>query len=537
MAEIIRCPHCHQPVEIGDETCTRCKATLEDNAAGFSTEALTHEVMMFNEKKPETLGEYLLQKGLLESGVLEKALAIQEEQARQGKRRLLGQILIEQGMIDQNSLNQVILEQLLSLGSALESSEQHVESLGKEPDIQPHLDIVLKTNTTDLMMDTIAIISRASSKNQVLDGLVKIYQDAPDVSAILLSERSDFKIIDPSMSTTFTKSPKRLAIQPYSFDQYLNPLNPLITFQMEAPPDLPVELIEFLNQLEGKNIALLPVMVFSHTIAVMIFCSNQSEEINVSNLKVYIDIAKLFSKAMEAIMNAEIMDRRLSVMRSLEAINQTIAKESNLDNLFQVIHEQVTLVVGEVDMIIALYDQENKIINVPYACEDQQLLTIPSFPFGEGLTSIIISTSQPLMLVENAASQAQELGAKIIGTPAKSFLGVPLIVVGDVIGALIIQDTENEYRFDDEDQNFLTILASQVAISIRNLFMLNEIMEKAERDRLVNEITAKFWSSSDVDTIMRTAILELGRALKASKGLIQLKVAETEIDTLDMGNV
>ena len=234
-------------------------------------------------------------------------------------------------------------------------------------------------------------------------------------------------------------------------------------------------------------------------------------------------------------MNAEIMDRRLSVMRSLEAINQTIAKESNLDNLFQVIHEQVTLVVGEVDMIIALYDQENKIINVPYACEDQQLLTIPSFPFGEGLTSIIISTSQPLMLVENAASQAQELGAKIIGTPAKSFLGVPLIVVGDVIGALIIQDTENEYRFDDEDQNFLTILASQVAISIRNLFMLNEIMEKAERDRLVNEITAKFWSSSDVDTIMRTAILELGRALKASKGLIQLKVAETEIDTLCPG--
>ena len=96
---------------------------------------------------------------------------------------------------------------------------------------------------------------------------------------------------------------------------------------------------------------------------------------------------------------------------------------------------------------------------------------------------------------------------------------------------------EYEYRFDDEDQNFLIILASQVAISIRNLFMFNEIMEKAERDRLVNEITTKFWSSTDMDTIMRTAILELGRALNASKGLIQLKVPETEIDTLDMGSV
>lgn len=537
MAEIIRCPHCHQPVENGDESCNHCNAPLEDMAADISAGAITQDVMLFNEKKPETLGEYLIQKDLIESADLEKALAIQEEQARQGKRRLLGQILIDQGLIDQNSLNQVVLEQLLSLGSALESSEKHVESLGNEPDIQPHLDIDLKTNTTGLMMDTIAIISRASSKNQVLEGLVRIFQDVPDVSAILLSERSDFEIIVPSTNKSFIEPPKRLAIHPNSFDQYLNPLNPLITFQMENPPDLPGEITEFLNQLEGKNIALLPVMVFSHAIAMIIFDSNLSEVINVSNLKVYIDIAKLFSKAMEAILNAEVMGRRLSVMRSLEAINQTIARESDLDNLFQVIHEQVTLVVGEVDMIIALYDQENKIINIPYACEDQQLLTIPSFPFGEGLTSLIINTSQALMLIEKTASQAKELGAKIVGTPAKSFLGVPLIVAGDVIGALIIQDTENEYRFDDEDQNFLTILASQVAISIRNLFMLNEIMEKAERDRLVNEITAKFWSSSDVDTIMRTAILELGRTLKASKGLIQLKVPETEIDTFDLGGV
>ncbi len=537
MAETIPCPLCHQPVEIGNESCTHCKATLEDKSVDISAEAITHEVMVFNEKKTSTLGEYLLQKGLIESGDLEKALALQEEQAGQGKRQLLGQILMDQGLVDQNSLNQVILEQLLSLGSALELSEQHVERLVNEPVSQPHTNLDQKIITTDLTQDAIAIIARAGSKNQVLEGLVKIFQDAPGVSSILISEQSDFEIIVPSTRSTFTELPTRLAIHPNSFDQYLNPLNPLITFQMEDPPDLPGELIEHLNQLEEKYIALLPVMVASHATAMIIFSSTRSEEINVSNLKVYIDISKLFSKTMEAISNADIMGRRLSVMRSLEAINQTIARETDLDKLFQVIHEQVTLVVGEVDMIIALYDQENKIINIPYACEDQHLLTIPSFPLGEGLTSIIIKDSLPLMIVENADLQAQEMGAKIIGTPAQSFLGVPLTVAGEVIGALIIQDTAKEHRFDDEDQNFLTILASQVAISIRNLFMLNEITEKAERDRLVNEITAKFWSSTDVDSIMRTAILELGRTLKASKGLIQLKVPETEIDTFDMENV
>jgi hypothetical protein len=67
--------------------------------------------------------------------------------------------------------------------------------------------------------------------------------------------------------------------------------------------------------------------------------------------------------------------------------------------------------------------------------------------------------------------------------------------------------------------------------------MLEEIQGKAERDRIVSGITAKFWASSDVETIMRTAIMELGRTLKASKGLIQLKVDESGIETMDIESV
>lgn len=534
MPESTSCPHCNQPIAIEDEGCTCCAASLDELAGNDSADSLIHNSLMYEEYQIPYLGEYLLQMGLIKRADLETALAIQEEQVKGSQRQLLGQILIEQGYIDQNSLNQIILEQLLSLGSALEISEKNIEGSGKVMGLQTNVKPDQLIISADLTSEAISIITRSGSKEQVLEGLVKVFQDAPYVSAILLHEAAGFRVVSPSANHPLPKLPDRLAVHQDRLDMYLNLINPFLIFAMEDSPDLPGELMELVNLLSEKYLAILPVTVDSHTVAMIICSTNHSEEINISNLQVYIDITKLFSQTLEGFSHADIMGRRLSVMRSLEAINQTIAQETDLERLYQVIHEQISKVVGEVDLVIALYDQGEESINFPYACEDKQLISVPTFPLGEGLTSVIINTGQPLMLLENADIHAEEMGAKIIGKPAKSFLGVPLIVAGEVFGALIVQDTSSEYRFDDEDQNFLTLLASQVAISIRNLSMLNEIHAKAHRNRIVSEITAKFWTSSDVDTIMRTAILELGRTLKASKGLIQLKMPEIEVDNMDI---
>ena len=538
MPKLTSCPHCNRPVAIGDDQCINCQGDLHNEYVNVVADSTLDKSPIDYETQTPNLGEFLLKKGLIEQVELEKALAIQDEQAVGSQRQLLGQIMIDQGLIDQNTLNQVILEQILSLQTALEATEQQLEHSNKVPNTPTDLGSNQIKSSVQVTLNAISFITHAESKDQVLEGVVKTFQDAPHVSAILLAERKGLVVVHSHTSqTSKQKLPDWLSIHPNYLDKYLNPLNPLLLFYLDYPPDLPEELIDILHQLGHKYFALLPVIVDMHSVATIIFGSHQSEDINISNLKAYIDIAKLFSKTLEGISNTEIMRRRLSVMQSLDAINQTIAKETDIDRLFQVIHDQISEVVGEVSLLIALYDEQAETIKIPYACEDKQLLSIPPFPLGEGLTSVIINTGQPLMLVENAEHHAQEMGAKLVGAPAKSFLGVPLIVAGDVIGALIIQDNHKEYRFDEEDQHFLIMLASQVAISLRNLIMLEEIQGKAERDRIVSAITAKFWASSDVDTIMRTAILELSRTLKASKGLIQLKVDESGTETMDIESI
>ena len=131
--------------------------------------------------------------------------------------------------------------------------------------------------------------------------------------------------------------------------------------------------------------------------------------------------------------------------------------------------------VGEVDFIIAIYHADTRRIHIPYAFEGSKPLTIDPFPLGEGLTSVLINQNKPLLLVKDTERQASALGAKIIGKAAKSWMGVPLSVGDTVIGAMILQDTTNENRFNEDDLGLLVSIAPQVAASIRNAQYVNRI--------------------------------------------------------------
>jgi GAF domain-containing protein len=101
--------------------------------------------------------------------------------------------------------------------------------------------------------------------------------------------------------------------------------------------------------------------------------------------------------------------------------------------------------------------------------------------------------------------------------------GVPLIVSNEILGAFILQDIINEHRFDDDDLRLMTTLASQVAITIRNIRLLHDAQRRAEKERIIADVTTKLWASQDIETVARTALYELGRALKITDGVIYLQ--------------
>jgi len=215
--------------------------------------------------------------------------------------------------------------------------------------------------------------------------------------------------------------------------------------------------------------------------------------------------------------------RQLAELRIFSNVSQAISIESDLNPLFTTIHRQAEGVMGDLNSFaIALYDSRTEVIRFPYMHEEGHQLEIAPFPLGEGLTSILVRTHKPLLLMDDVEEQAQALGAKNQGQAAKSWLGAPMLYGGDVVGAIIVQDIQQEKRFNEDDQRLLMALASQVAVVVHNARLLEETRQQALQERLLNEITAKIRRSPDIQSILKTTANELGAALGLRRARIQI---------------
>ena len=215
--------------------------------------------------------------------------------------------------------------------------------------------------------------------------------------------------------------------------------------------------------------------------------------------------------------------RQLEELRSFWNVSQVISLETETGPLFRTIHHQAERVMGELSSFaVALYDAPSGTIRIPYMIEDGQKLDIAPFPLGEGLTSILVRTRKPLLLDEDVENKSRALGAKVQGQPAKSWLGVPMLYSGEVVGAIIVQDILHEKRFNEEDIRLLSTLASQAAVVVRNARLLEGTRRQAQQERQLNEITAHIRRSADIQSILKTTASELGTALGVRRAHIQL---------------
>ncbi|HKJ39030.1 MAG TPA: GAF domain-containing protein [Anaerolineales bacterium] len=199
-------------------------------------------------------------------------------------------------------------------------------------------------------------------------------------------------------------------------------------------------------------------------------------------------------------------DRHTAELRALNTLASSVSSIDNPQDFYSTIHDHIRNVIGDYGVVVALYEQSTNSINIPYIFEDGKFSTVDAFPLGEGLTSIIIRTRKPLMLVEDTMNRAAGMGAKISGKPAQSWMGVPLMAHGEPIGAIIVQDIENEHSFNDDDLQFITSIAGQVSGALYNIRILDESRQSALQFETAAEIARDISSSLDLDDLLQKAV-------------------------------
>jgi len=100
------------------------------------------------------------------------------------------------------------------------------------------------------------------------------------------------------------------------------------------------------------------------------------------------------------------------------------------------------------------------------------------------------------------------------GTEAGKFV-VPIELRGEIIGNLVVQSSNGD-KWNEDQKDIIKAVAERVALSVENARLFDETTQRAERERLVTEITGKIRSYSDPQSMIDTAVEELKNALGAS---------------------
>lgn len=95
-------------------------------------------------------------------------------------------------------------------------------------------------------------------------------------------------------------------------------------------------------------------------------------------------------------------------------------------------------------------------------------------------------------------------------------VAVPIELRGETIGKLVVQSPSTEVLSRDQI-DLIKAVAERVALAIENARLFEETTRRAERERLVSDITGKIRSIHDPQAMIQTAMEELRNALGASR--------------------
>lgn len=342
--------------------------------------------------------------------------------------------------------------------------------------------------------------------HEILNDLATALSRDPFIVAIFTRLPQAFQLSSVSESTKGNKGASQDGFTlPDTILQQLSPEGQSLLSLDEEKQPLP-EIVQFAKSLSLRELACFPVPNQSEAVALVMIGSRKSSVLTSDSLSPMASTIRLACALLDNSDQAALEEPAPDDIHPPPLLESRDLKADDLSSVYTAVHDQTRRLIGNYSFYISLFDERTQSIRIPYLFEEGERTSIDTFPLGEGLTSIVIRSAQPLLLNKDTEKQAEALGAKIKGRPAKSWLGVPLTLEGRVIGALVVQDLEREGVFNDQDVQAFSNLAHQFASIIQTVQLVDEYRQHLSQVQTAAEIARDISSALNLDELLLKAV-------------------------------
>ncbi len=227
----------------------------------------------------------------------------------------------------------------------------------------------------------------------------------------------------------------------------------------------------------------------------------------------------------------------------LREINAALTSTLDLESVLNILLGKIIELLPGFPVTIRLKNKETGNFD-PVACrnlDERDWKNASPVTGYSGLTQVVMSSGKPVVVTDVQTDPRTVYREFMIRHGLVTFLGIPLIVKGEVLGVLGCW-TKAKYEFSEEEIAFFNALGSQAAVAISNSRLFEEVKTANERQKALREFNSAINASLDLRSVLGTLvekIVDLGsgcactiRLLNRETGMLET-MASRHVDDRD----
>ncbi|NDJ55167.1 MAG: GAF domain-containing protein [Chloroflexi bacterium] len=210
------------------------------------------------------------------------------------------------------------------------------------------------------------------------------------------------------------------------------------------------------------------------------------------------------------------MNAWLSDLSILSSISQALNATLDPHDVVRETYRQVSRLFDTSVFYVALADTRTRQLSFPISYKEGRPFEIEARSFGNGLTEYVIRTRRTLRLNDGTLQAARRLGIQPVGkgTPARSYLGAPIVSGDEVLGVIGMSNFELYFAYSQHDVDLLETIAGQVGTALSNARLYQRSRRRTDELGVVNRVAGLVNSSLDlnqvIDAVCDALLDELG---------------------------
>ncbi len=258
----------------------------------------------------------------------------------------------------------------------------------------------------------------------------------------------------------------------------------------------------------------------------------------VNSMTVALENARLFNETTRLLAETEQRNAELAVINSVQ---EGLVREMDMESIYSLVGKIICDVLNTQTLIIRTFDHKKGNENWEFAIENGERMYVEARPFIWANKHLIKSKESLLInknYIETAKEYGDTLGGVTKGLAPKSAIFVPMMLGGNVIGSVSLQNVLEEDAFTESDLRLLNTLTNSMSVALENARLFNETTrllaeteQRASEMQTVNNISRALVSQLEFDALINLVGEQMRETFKAD--IVYLALHDIESNMLD----